>query len=118
MTISINLSELLPKHFHSLWKATKDREKLNIVAKGGRGSGKSSDISIIITQLIMRYPMNAVVVRKTDNTLATSVFEQIKWAIEEQRCRTCSKLKCRQWKSHMFLEGIGLSLEGRRTLHD
>ncbi|MDU4406180.1 MAG: PBSX family phage terminase large subunit [Staphylococcus aureus] len=70
MTISINLSELLPKHFHSLWKATKDREKLNIVAKGGRGSGKSSDISIIITQLIMRYPMNAVVVRKTDNTLA------------------------------------------------
>ena len=54
MTISINLSELLPKHFHSLWKATKDSEKLNIVAKGGRGSGKSSDISIIITQLIMR----------------------------------------------------------------
>ena len=37
-----------------MWKASKDREKLNIVAKGGRGSGKSSDISIIITQLIMR----------------------------------------------------------------
>lgn len=93
MTISINLSELLPKHFHSLWKATKDREKLNIVAKGGRGSGKSSDISIIITQLIMRYPMNAVVVRKTDNTLATSVFEQIKWAIEEQKVSHLFKVK-------------------------
>ena len=85
MMISINLSELLPKHFHSFWKATKVREQLNIVSKGGRGSGKSSDISIIIRQLIMRYPMNAVVVRKTDNTLATSVFEQIKWAIEEQK---------------------------------
>lgn len=93
MTISINLSELLPKHFHGLWKATKDREKLNIVAKGGRGSGKSSDISIIITQLIMRYPMNAVVVRKTDNTLATSVFEQIKWAIEEQKVSHLFKVK-------------------------
>lgn len=93
MTISINLSELLPKHFHSLWKATKDREKLNIVAKGGRGSGKSSDISIIITQLIMRYPMNAVVVRKADNTLATSVFEQIKWAIEEQKVSHLFKVK-------------------------
>ncbi|MDU2546356.1 MAG: PBSX family phage terminase large subunit, partial [Finegoldia magna] len=91
--ISIKLSELLPKHFHSLWKATKDREKLNIVAKGGRGSGKSSDISIIITQLIMRYPMNAVVVRKTDNTLATSVFEQIKWAIEEQKVSHLFKVK-------------------------
>ena len=91
--ISIKLSELLPKHFHSLWKATKDKEKLNIVAKGGRGSGKSSDISIIITQLIMRYPMNAVVVRKTDNTLATSVFEQIKWAIEEQKVSHLFKVK-------------------------
>ena len=108
----LDLADLIPKHFHGLWKATKDKEKLNIVAKGGRGSGKSSDISIIITQLIMRYPMNAVVVRKTDNTLATSVFEQIKWAIEEQKVSHLSKLKCRQWKSHMFLEGIGLSLEG------
>lgn len=93
MTISINLSDLLPKHFHPLWKVTKDKEILNIVAKGGRGSGKSSDISIIITQLIMRYPMNAVVIRKTDNTLATSVFEQIKWAIEEQKVSHLFKVK-------------------------
>lgn len=90
---SISLSELIPKHFHDLWRATKNKDVLNIVAKGGRGSGKSSDISIIITQLIMRYPMNAVVVRKTDNTLATSVFEQIKWAIEEQKVSHLFKVK-------------------------
>ena len=66
----------------------------------------------------MRYPMNAVVVRKTDNTLATSVFEQIKWAIEEQKCLTYSKLKYRQWKSHSYQEGTELSSEGRRTLND
>ncbi|WP_353419236.1 PBSX family phage terminase large subunit [Staphylococcus delphini] len=90
---SINLSELIPKHFHDLWRATKDPSKLNIVAKGGRGSGKSSDISIIITQIIMRYPVNAVVVRKTDNTLATSVFEQIKWAIEQQGVSHLFKVK-------------------------
>ncbi len=93
MTTSINLSELIPKHFHDLWRATRDTNKLNIVAKGGRGSGKSSDISIIITQLIMRYPVNAVVVRKTDNTLATSVFEQIKWAIEQQKVSHLFKVK-------------------------
>ncbi|EMC0220278.1 phage terminase large subunit [Staphylococcus pseudintermedius] len=93
MMTSINLSELIPKHFHDLWRATKDANILNIIAKGGRGSGKSSDISIIITQLIMRYPVNAVVVRKTDNTLATSVFEQIKWAIEQQKVSHLFKVK-------------------------
>lgn len=93
MTTSLNLSQLIPKHFHDLWRATKNLDILNVVAKGGRGSGKSSDISIIITQLIMRYPMNAVVVRKTDNTLATSVFEQIKWAIEEQKVSHLFKIK-------------------------
>jgi hypothetical protein len=41
----------------------------------------------------MRYPMNAVVVRKTDNTLATSVFEQIKWAIEEQKVSHLFEIK-------------------------
>lgn len=56
---------------------------MNIVGKGGRGSGKSSDVSIMIVRLIVMMPVNAVVIRKTDNTLATSVFEQIKWAIEQ-----------------------------------
>lgn len=93
MTTSINLSELIPERFHDLWRKTKDENILNIVAKGGRGSGKSSDISHIIVQLIMRYPINAVVVRKTDNTLATSVFEQIKWAIEQQGVSHLFKVK-------------------------
>ncbi|MCS4487202.1 PBSX family phage terminase large subunit [Staphylococcus americanisciuri] len=93
MTTSINLSELIPKPFHDIWRKTKDSSVLNIVAKGGRGSGKSSDISHIIVQLIMRYPVNAVVVRKTDNTLATSVFEQIKWAIEQQGVSHLFKVK-------------------------
>ncbi len=83
MTTSINMSQLIPSHFHDLWRATKDKSILNIVAKGGRGSGKSSDTAIIISQLIMRYPVNALILRKIDNTLASSVFEQIKWAINE-----------------------------------
>jgi len=58
---------------------------LNVVCKGGRGSGKSSDVAHIMLQLIMRYPLNAVVIRKVDNTLVTSVYEQIKWAMEQQQ---------------------------------
>ena len=79
------MSQLIPSHFHDLWRATKDNSILNVVAKGGRGSGKSSDTAIIIAQLIMRYPVNALILRKIDNTLASSVFEQIKWAINEMQ---------------------------------
>lgn len=85
MTTSIDMSQLIPSHFHDLWRATKDNSILNIVAKGGRGSGKSSDTAIIIAQLIMRYPVNALILRKIDNTLASSVFEQVKWAINEMQ---------------------------------
>ena len=78
------LSELIPEKFHDLWRATLNPDILHIVAKGGRGSGKSSDIAHIITQLLMRYPINALGVRKVDNTIEGSIFEQMKWAIQEQ----------------------------------
>ncbi|WP_445326903.1 PBSX family phage terminase large subunit [Solibacillus sp. FSL R7-0682] len=78
------LSELIPKAFHPLWNAALAEEILHIVCKGGRGSGKSSDIAHVFVQLLMRYPANAVGIRKVDNTIETSIFEQIKWAIHEQ----------------------------------
>jgi len=78
------LSEFIPKAFHSVWRAAINPDILNIVCKGGRGSGKSSDIAHIIVQLLMRYPLNAVGIRKVDNTIELSIFEQMKWAISEQ----------------------------------
>jgi phage terminase large subunit len=78
------LSELFPKAFFPVWAASKQRHILNVVCKGGRGSGKSSDIAHIIVQLLMRYAVNAVGIRKVDNTLELSVFAQIRWAIAEQ----------------------------------
>lgn len=81
----IKISSLIPKPFHSVWKAAKDRDILHVVCKGGRGSGKSSDIAHIIIQLIMRCAVNAVAIRKIDNTLEQSVYEQLKWAVVEQQ---------------------------------
>lgn len=78
------LSDFIPKAFHSVWKAAINPNILNIVCKGGRGSGKSSDIAHIMVQMLMRYPLNAVGIRKVDNTIELSIFEQIKWAIAEQ----------------------------------
>ena len=78
------MSEFIPKAFYPMWRAAFDPKILHVVEKGGRGSGKSSDLGHTIIQLIMRYPVNAVCIRKTDNTLEQSVYEQLKWAISEQ----------------------------------
>lgn len=80
----VRLSELIPEPFRNTWKASLDPSILHIYEKGGRGSGKSSSISHIIIQLIMRFPVNAVAIRKTDNSLEQSVYEQLRWAIAEQ----------------------------------
>lgn len=82
---SVKLSSLIPPKFHSVWRAAKQKNILNVVCSGGRGSGKSSNVAHIITQLLMRHPVNAVGIRKIDNTLEQSIYEQMKWAIEEQK---------------------------------
>lgn len=85
MQMKIKLSDLIPKAFHPVWRAALDHGILNIVCKGGRGSGKSSDVAHIFIQLLMRYPVNGLGVRKVDNTIELSIFEQLKWAINEQK---------------------------------
>ena len=51
---------------------------------GGRGSTKSSFISIAIPLLLLQNPnVHACVFRKVGNTLKTSVYGQIQWGIEQ-----------------------------------
>lgn len=51
--------------------------------KGGRGSTKSSFISLCIVLLIVHFPKaNAVVLRRVSNTLRDSVYNQVLWAID------------------------------------
>lgn len=51
---------------------------------GGRGSLKSSFISLVIVMLIMTNPdIHALVLRKVGNTMRSSVFEQYMWAIDK-----------------------------------
>lgn len=67
---------VLPK-FKSLFKSN----ELFQVAKGGRGSGKSTTIAIKFVLLIMKYRVNGLIVRRVGATLRKSVYEQIKEAI-------------------------------------
>ena len=77
------MREKIKPSFYSVARATMNPKILHIACKGGRGSGKSSDIAILLTILIKAFPVNAVCIRKTDNTLEQSVYEQLKWAISE-----------------------------------
>lgn len=71
-----------------------------LVEKGGRGSCKSSYISLEIILLILKNPLiHACVFRKYGNTLRTTVYTQIVWAIAQLgltrkfRC-TVSPMEC------------------------
>jgi len=94
------LSDLISPVFAGPHKAVKSEEINELVAKGGRGGGKSSYISIEIVLLLIKHPdCHAVVMRRVANTLRTSVYAQICWAIASlglQRLFRCtvSPMEC------------------------
>ena len=75
------LSNVILPSFHILHKVIKE-PYLYYVLKGGRGSSKSSHISIEFVLRRMKYKSHGLVVRKYGTYLEKSVFEQCKWAIE------------------------------------
>lgn len=82
----VNLKEIIAPSFYKAHKAIKQDKYTHYWFKGGRGSTKSSFISIQIVLGIMRDAQqskltNAVVIRRVKDTLRGSVYEQIQWAI-------------------------------------
>lgn len=76
------LSDLISPAFRESHRAVKEGQIDELVEKGGRGSGKSSYVSIELILLLLKHPQcHAVVLRKVANTLRSSVFAQIQWAI-------------------------------------
>lgn len=82
--MEIRTSELFATAYVDIFRKILNHEKERFTFTGGRASCKSSFISICIVLLIVMNPsFNALILRKTANTLRRSVFEQIKWAIEK-----------------------------------
>ena len=94
------LSEIISPAFYGVHHAIKSGSINEDVEKGGRGGAKSSFISVEIILLILKNPLiHACVFRKYGNTLRSSVYSQICWAIAQLgltsrfRC-TVSPMEC------------------------
>lgn len=80
---TIKLSELIAPSFYDLHWDIKEHRHTHYKLPGGRGSTKSSFVSIEIITGMMEDPnANAAVFRRVGNTLQESVYEQLLWAID------------------------------------
>lgn len=79
----IRMSELLAPVFAPVHTDIRRGGHAEYWLYGGRGSGKSSFVSIEIVLGMMKDPQaNALVVRRVAKTLRQSVYEQLCWAID------------------------------------
>lgn len=75
----------IPDRFHQAIRDIRDKEHLEYVFKGGRGSTKSTTVGMTIIELMKNnHDIHAVVCRKVGNTIKDSVYNKIKWAIGKQ----------------------------------
>ena len=80
----IRLSSVLGRAFHGLAADVFKHGHTHYDLSGGRGSLKSSAVSLLVPLLVISNPSaHAVVLRKVGNTLRDSVYAQYMWAIGE-----------------------------------
>lgn len=84
----IRLSNLIAKPFMAVHRDIKKGGHSEYWLRGGRGSTKSSFVSIELILLLLKNPqMNAIIYRKVAATLRESVYEQVIWAIDQLNLR-------------------------------
>lgn len=88
MARTIKISDNINPHFYKMWNT----KKPYIIAKGGRGSFKSSVISLkLLTmmkkEIIQNHQANVVCIRENQSNLRDSVYRQIEMAMDWLDCR-------------------------------
>lgn len=73
--MTCKISELIAPHFFDVHRDVRAHGHTHYWLDGGRGSTKSSFVSLEIPLLLLRHPdAHAVVMRKVGNTLRNSVY--------------------------------------------
>lgn len=80
----VKLSSVIGPAYYDLAKKALRHEYTHFDLSGGRGSLKSSFVSVIVPLILMTHPdAHALVLRKVANTIRDSVYAQYLWAISE-----------------------------------
>lgn len=80
----ISLKALIAPSFYNVHHKIKSTDYTHFWLKGGRGSTKSSFVSVEMIKGIMEdHEANGMAIMKVGNTLREAVFEQLVWAIEK-----------------------------------
>ena len=94
----VRLKEKIPGVFWPVHTAIRSGGISEVVAKGGRGSGKSSYLSIeLVWQLLRRPDCHAVVLRKVGGTLRNSVYNQMYGPSGSWAARGTSAARSARW---------------------
>ena len=115
----IQLKQVIPPVFWPVHTAIRSGTVQEVVAKGGRGSGKSSYLSLELVYQLLRHPgCHAVVLRKVAGTLRNSVYTQIVWAIGVLGCAgyfrcTVSPMECTYLPTGQKILFFGLDDAGK-----
>ena len=81
--MEVRLSALIGAGFYESHRAVRAGCS-ELIESGGRGSGKSSFLSVeLILQLLKHPQCHGVVLRKVGATMRTSVYAQLHWAVRE-----------------------------------
>ena len=114
------LSELISPAFYDVHRQVKAGKVEEVLTEGGRGSAKSSYISVELLLQLLKHPLcNVAIFRRRDNTLRTSVYAQICWAINALglshlfRC-TVSPMECTYLPTGQKILFFGLDDPGKR----
>lgn len=99
-------AKMLAEPHFSIWRDIKNKVHTEYVLYGGRGSAKSTFISLMVVDLLLSNDqLHAVLCRRVKDTLRDSVYAQMKWAIGELRLD--DRFECRVNPMEMIYKPTG-----------
>lgn len=117
--MDVRLSSIISPAFYGPYHAIKSGSINELVLEGGRGSTKSSFASVVtILQLLNNPNVHATAYRRYGNTLRSSVYAQICWAIDQMGLaphfrRTVSPMECTYIPTGQKIMFFGLDDPGK-----
>lgn len=74
----------MPPAFINVYRDVINHVYEEYMLRGGRGSLKSSFVSLVIAELMENYPnMCGIIIRRYTNTMRDSVYSQMEWALDK-----------------------------------